>query len=107
MDQPFNTVESVKTPNFVLHPRQICRNGMRRRGRDGLLRPGKSTRSDYMSRRPARFTQADLNRALKAIVQSGAHMMVEIIPDGTLRISPAPAPGSNRGQGTPEDTIEL
>jgi hypothetical protein len=39
-----------------------------------------------MSRRPARFTQADLHRALKAAVQSGADMVVEITTEGAIRI---------------------
>ena len=41
-----------------------------------------------MSRRPARFTQADLNRAIKAAKQNG--MGVEVLADGTIRIVPAP-----------------
>jgi hypothetical protein len=45
-----------------------------------------------MSRRPARCTQADISRAVKA---AGPGMCVEILPDGTIRIAPysAPAPG--------------
>lgn len=38
-----------------------------------------------MSRRPARCTQADLNRAVKA---AGPGMAVEVLPDGTIRITP-------------------
>lgn len=41
-----------------------------------------------MSRRPARFTQADVARAIKAVEQTGARMAVEIGPDGTIRIVP-------------------
>jgi hypothetical protein len=40
-----------------------------------------------MSRRAARFTQADVCRAIKAVEQAGAHMTVEILPDGTIRIA--------------------
>lgn len=42
-----------------------------------------------MSRAPARFTQAEVHRAIKAVEQSGARMAVEIAPDGTIRIIPA------------------
>lgn len=41
-----------------------------------------------MSRRAARFTQADLARAIRAVEQTGASMAVEIGPDGTIRIVP-------------------
>jgi hypothetical protein len=42
-----------------------------------------------MSRRPARFTQADVHRAVKAVMRAGVNMAVEIAPDGTIRIVPA------------------
>jgi hypothetical protein len=42
-----------------------------------------------MSRRPARCTQADIARAIKAVEQTHARMAVEILPDGTIRIEPA------------------
>jgi hypothetical protein len=42
-----------------------------------------------MSRRPARFTQADIARAIKAVEKTGAKMAVEIAPDGTIRIVPS------------------
>lgn len=42
-----------------------------------------------MSRRAARFTQADIARAIRAVEQTGARMAVEIGPDGTIRIVPA------------------
>jgi hypothetical protein len=41
-----------------------------------------------MSRRPARCTQADIRRAIKAVEQAGASMAVEILPDGTIRLTP-------------------
>jgi hypothetical protein len=41
-----------------------------------------------MSRRPARFTQADIARAIRAIEQTGARMTVKIAPDGTIWIVP-------------------
>lgn len=42
-----------------------------------------------MSRRPARCTEADIHRAVKAIQRANACMAVEISPDGTIRIVPA------------------
>lgn len=44
-----------------------------------------------MSRRPARFTQADITRAVKGVKEAGENMAVEILPNGTMRIVPAPA----------------
>lgn len=41
-----------------------------------------------MSRRPARVTQADIGRAIKAAAKAGPHMAVEILPDGVIRIAP-------------------
>jgi hypothetical protein len=38
-----------------------------------------------MSRTPARFTQADVARTIRAAKQSGAGV-VELLPDGTIRI---------------------
>jgi hypothetical protein len=38
-----------------------------------------------MSRTPAKFTQADVNRATRAAVQAGA-TAVRLLPDGTIRI---------------------
>ncbi|MCW2283669.1 hypothetical protein M2323_001441 [Rhodoblastus acidophilus] len=58
-----------------------------------------------MSRRAARFTQADIARAIKAIQQTGANMMVEIGVDGVIRIVPvsakpdAPEPPVEPGKG--------
>jgi hypothetical protein len=39
-----------------------------------------------MSRRPARFTEADVRRAAKVAKQLG--LAVEIAPDGTIRLVP-------------------
>jgi hypothetical protein len=41
-----------------------------------------------MPRRPARFTQADIARALRAAKQVGVHVAVEIALDGTIRLVP-------------------
>ena len=49
-----------------------------------------------MTRRAARVTQADIARALRAAAQMGERMVLEIAPDGTMRIMPAtePAPST-------------
>jgi hypothetical protein len=41
-----------------------------------------------MSRRPARFTEADLRRAIRAVAKTNGRYTVEIAPDGTIRIVP-------------------
>jgi hypothetical protein len=41
-----------------------------------------------MSRTPARFTQAEIARAIRAIQQTGADMEILIEPDGAIRITP-------------------
>lgn len=38
--------------------------------------------------RPARVTQADIARALRAVAQTGVSMAVEVAKDGTIRIVP-------------------
>lgn len=40
-----------------------------------------------MSRRPARCTEADLKRVIRAVLAVGAHGTVEILPDGTIRVA--------------------
>ena len=47
-----------------------------------------------MSRRAAKFTEADAVRAIKAIKRSGEAMAVEITPDGTIRLVPIAAPSA-------------
>jgi hypothetical protein len=47
-----------------------------------------------MTHRPARVTQADIARALRAAKQTGARM-VKIEPDGTMWIDPNGPPGEN------------
>ena len=39
-----------------------------------------------MPNRPARFTTADLRRALKAAEQAGPEWFVDVLPDGTIRL---------------------
>jgi hypothetical protein len=41
-----------------------------------------------MSRTPARFTQADVARALRAVEATGAKVTLEVLPDGTIRLVP-------------------
>lgn len=36
----------------------------------------------------AKFTQADVAKVIRAVVQTGAQMSVEITPDGVIRIVP-------------------
>lgn len=40
-----------------------------------------------MSRAATRFTQADVVRALKAAEKAGADVAVDILPDGTIRLT--------------------
>lgn len=42
-----------------------------------------------MPRTPARATQADISRAIKAAKHAGENAVVEVAPDGTIRIVPA------------------
>ena len=61
-----------------------------------------------VSRRPARVTQADIARALRAAEQVGAHVAVEISPDGTIRLVPsgaAPIPVAR--SGTAKDAADV
>ena len=45
-----------------------------------------------VSRRSARCTQADIRRALQAANSTGFAMAVEILPDGTIRLTPTTMP---------------
>ena len=44
----------------------------------------------------ATFRQSDLTRALKAAKQADVRVVVEIMPDGTLRVAPAPSEAESR-----------
>lgn len=44
-----------------------------------------------MTRRPARFRQSDLMRAMRAAQKLGANWGVDILPDGTIRCAPPAA----------------
>lgn len=48
-----------------------------------------------MSRTPARCTQADIARAIRAVEQVGSASIVEVARDGTIRIIPAAMAGKN------------
>lgn len=48
-----------------------------------------------MSRTPARCTQADIARAIRAVEQVGANAVVEVARDGTIRIIPAAIAGKS------------
>src|SRR4051812_10888782 len=52
-------------------------------------RAGRAHLGGGMSRRPARVTQADVARAIRAADQCGSGRVVEIMPDGIIRIVPA------------------
>ena len=57
-----------------------------------------------MPRRPARFTQADIARAIKAIVQTGVRMVLEIDLNGTIRLVPVET--SERAPESPKVRVE-
>lgn len=50
-----------------------------------------------MARGRLRFRQADVERALKAVARVGVTMAVEIVPDGTIRLTPASPPPQSTG----------
>ena len=50
-----------------------------------------------MSRTPARCTQADIARALRAVAQAGGDgWAVDVLPDGTIRIGKMATPQGQR-----------
>jgi len=63
-----------------------------------------------MSRRPARVTQADIARALRAAEQVGARVAVEIDPSGVIRLVPIGPEATKRpavAKVEPEEEIVL
>jgi hypothetical protein len=54
-----------------------------------------------LPRTPARFSQSEIARTIRAIKQSGGNMVVEILVEGTIRIVPL-AP-SDMDQTSPFD----
>lgn len=51
-----------------------------------------------MSRRPSRYTQAEMQKAIKAMQKAGEEPSIEFLPDGTTRIVPlrAVSPGDKK-----------
>ena len=59
-------------------------------------------------RRLARATQADIRRAVAAVVESGYRMMVEILPSGVIRLIPTAEQAiENIEDSTPKGGIVL
>lgn len=59
-----------------------------------------------MSRTPARITQADVARAIRAAQQCGAGQ-VRVLPDGTITIDPQPKPAVEKEKETVERRREF
>lgn len=59
-----------------------------------------------MSRTPARITQADVARAIRAAKQTGAGC-VEVLPDGTIKISLSPSSTEQKYLETVEPRKEI
>jgi hypothetical protein len=61
-----------------------------------------------MTRTPARFTQADVARSIRAAKQAGA-AAVELRPDGTIRINLSPTPERDQShfQVEPDSDVVL
>jgi hypothetical protein len=61
-----------------------------------------------MSRRPARTTQADIGRAIRAVEKSGARFEIRIEPDGVIRLIPFGAGAAEKPQdGKLEGTRDI
>jgi len=56
-----------------------------------------------MSRRAAVFTQAEIERAIRALVSVGAPVSVELHPDKTIHVKPLSAIAENSGNGQPPE----
>lgn len=50
-----------------------------------------------MSRRPATFTQSEIERAIRAVVSVGAPVAVELHPDKTIHVKPLREPPAEIG----------
>lgn len=59
-----------------------------------------------MSRRPAIITQADVARALRAVEQVRYPGVVEITPDGTIRIVPLSQQPAPSASAQPEQQLD-
>lgn len=51
-----------------------------------------------MPRSPARVTQADIARVLRAVAQSGMKMRVQILPGGQIILEPAEVAASQQAE---------
>lgn len=63
-----------------------------------------------MSRTAARFTQADIARAIRAVEQTGAQMEIRVERDGIIRILPfiaPPTPANDPPDIEADEGIEL
>lgn len=59
-----------------------------------------------MTRRAAKITQAEISRAIRAAAEMGPHVIVEIRPEGVIRIS-APQPSEPVTVKAPKRDINL
>ncbi len=59
-----------------------------------------------MSRTPARFTQADVARSIRAAKQAGAGS-VRLLTDGTIRIDLQPEPVGDKQENPVDDDREV
>jgi hypothetical protein len=59
-----------------------------------------------MSRTAAKFTQADIARAIRAAKQAGAGL-IKLVPDGTIDISLTSTTDKADVQRAPEDEVVL
>lgn len=59
-----------------------------------------------MSRTPARITQADVARAIRAAQQCNAGA-VRVLPDGTITIDPQPQSGVDKARDSVADEPEV
>jgi len=60
----------------------------------------------FMSRTPARVTQADVARAIRAAQQCGAGL-VRVLPDGSITIDPTPGKNVDNNDVRVEDDEEV
>jgi hypothetical protein len=58
-----------------------------------------------MSRGPARFTQADIVRAIRGARKAGGGDVV-VLPDGSIRIASEPAPIAPRAAMTEDELLD-
>jgi hypothetical protein len=58
-----------------------------------------------MSKGPARFTQADVIRAIRAAQRAGAGDVI-VAPDGSIRIATKPGPLAERAPVSEDDRLD-